>query len=145
MGSVSATVKDYKGGTSVVVVEGITTPTTALAKKLAEFLVAHSDAQVVSYGCSLPYTGDECDSGKYDRVEQRLTLLFSKEKGGARRFSIPAPRDEDVNVDQEPNSDLPEDVMDLFKSLGIKETLIYNGGGMLSRMPKVRARAVTGV
>ncbi len=146
--SVSCTLRDYKGKSSIVTVDVTGTPTLAKAKSLADFLTTHSDAQVIGYGISLNATveNDQCDAGKYDRVEQKLVFLFSEKDGGSRRFSIPAPRDEDVDVDQEGSSDVAEDINDLLKSLGAtKENMRFNGAGLVSKMPKIRKTVKTGV
>lgn len=146
--SVSCTLRDYKGKTSIISVDVTGTPTLSKAKALADFLIKHSGAQVIGYGCSQAATveNDECDAGKYDRVEQKLTFLFSEKDGSSRRFSIPAPRDEDVDVDQEGSSDLAEDINDLLKSLGAtKENMRFNGAGLISKMPTIRKVVKTGV
>ncbi len=146
--NVSCTLRDYKGKSSIVTVDVTGTPTLAKAKSLADFLTTHSDAQVIGYGISLNATveNDQCDAGKYDRVEQKLVFLFSEKDGGSRRFSIPAPRDEDVDVDQEGSSDVAEDINDLLKSLGAtKENMRFNGAGLVSKMPKIRKTVKTGV
>lgn len=146
--SVSCTLRDYKGKTSIVTVDVTGTPTLAKAKTLADFLTTHSDAQVIGYNCSQSATveNDECDQGKYDRVEQKLVFLFSEKSGSSRRFSIPAPRDEDVDIDQEGSSDLAEDINDLLKTLGAtKENMRFNGAGLVSKMPSVRKVVKTGV
>lgn len=146
--SVSCTLRDYKGKSSIVTVDVTGTPTLAKAKTLADFLKTHSDAAVVGYGCSLSATveDDSCDKGDYDRVEQKLVFLFSEKSGASRRFSIPAPRDEDVDVDQEGSSDLAKDINDLLKSLGAtRENMRFNGAGLTSKLPKQRKTTKTGV
>lgn len=146
--SVSCTLRDYKGKTSIVTVDVTGTPSLAKAKKLCEFLETHSDAQVIGYGCSQSATieDDKCNSGKYDRVEQKMVYLFSEKSGASRRFSVPAPRDEDVDVDQEGNSDVAEDINDLLKTLGAtKENMRFNGSGLVSKVPRVRKVVKTGV
>lgn len=145
---VSCTLRDYKGKSSIVTVDVTGTPTLAKAKSLADFLSTHSDAQVIGYGVSLNATveNDSCDAGKYDRVEQKLVFLFSEKDGSSRRFSIPAPRDEDVDVDQEGSSDVAEDINDLLKTLGAtKENMRFNGAGLVSKLPKIRKTQKTGV
>ena len=144
----TCTVEDYKGQTAtskVAVTAANATP--AKAKVLADFIKGQSDARVVGYGCTLDFLGDEVDTGKYDRVLQALTFLYEDQAGKAKRFSIPAPSDESVNDDQEPESDLAEDVKDLLISLGAATTLTYNGGGLKSRTPskQARSKALTGV
>lgn len=146
--SVSCTLRDYKGKVSIVTVDVTGTPTLAKAKSLADFLITHSDAQVIGYGSSQNATveNDTCDAGKYDRVEQKLVFLFSEKDGSSRRFSIPAPKDEDVDVDQEGSSDLAEDINDLLKTLGAtRENMRFNGAGLVSKMPKVRKVVKTGI
>ena len=146
--SVSCTLRDYKGKTSIVSVDVTGTPTLTKAKALADFMTTHSDAQVIGYGASQNATveNDQCDAGKYDRVEQKLTFLFSQKSGASRRFTIPAPRDEDVDTDQEGSSDLAEDINDLLKTLGAtRENMRFNGAGLVSKMPKVRKVVKTGV
>lgn len=145
-GSVSATVRDYKGKCATCKMN-VEKPTKAKAETLAKYLSTHSDAAVTGIGINHTVSGDETDKGKYDRVEQKLVYLFQTDKSGTtKRFSLPAPRDEDVNEDQEPDSDTAEDVADMLKSVtGIKETLVYNGGGLQSRVPKNRSTKRTGV
>lgn len=148
MASLSCTVEDYKRQTATVrVTVPAASATPANAKKLADFIKGQSDARVVGYGVALDYTGDSCDSGDYDRVLHTLTLLYEDQDGKARRFSIPAPSDESLNDDQEPESDLAEDVADLLKAIGAIKSVTYNGGGLKSRLPskEARSKARTGV
>lgn len=147
-GTLTVSLEDYKGKTATPRVRVPEAKATlANAKKVAEFLETHSDARVVSYGASKDYSGDSTDTGKYDRVLQRLELLFEDGDGNSKRFSIHAPRDEDVNDDQEPDSDLAEDVKDLLVDIGAGSAFTYNGGGLESRKPSKQARAkvMTGV
>ena len=147
-GSISCTVRDYKGKQAVVVVDRLAKPTLAQAKTLADFITTHSDAKVIGYAMSMSETveNDDCNAGKYDRVEQKLTFLYSCKDGSSRRFSIPAPRDEDVDTDQEGSSDMAEDINDLLKSVGAtKENMRFNGAGLVSKMPKNRKTVKTGV
>jgi hypothetical protein len=147
-GSLNVSLSDYKGKAGICKVRvPIAKATDANAKKIADFLKTHSDARVTSYGITKDYDGDTVDSGKYDRCLQRLVMFFEDEKGQNRSFSIPAPRDEDVDDDQEPTSDLPEDVKDLLVSVGAVSSVVYNGGGMRSRVPSKQARKkiMTGV
>lgn len=147
-GVLTATVQDYKRKSAVSkIVVPEAKATLANAKILAEFLKTHSDAKVVTYGASKDYSGDSVDTGKYDRVLQRLSLLYEDGDGKSKRFSIPAPRDEDVDDDQEPSSDLAEDVKDLLVGVGAGSDFTYNGGGLKSRLPskESRAKVMTGV
>lgn len=147
-GTLSVSLQDYKGkGATAKVRVPEAKATLANAKKVADFLKTHSDARVVTYGASKDYSGDTTDTGKYDRVLQRLEFLYEDSDGNSKRFSIHAPRDEDVNDDQEPTSDLAEDVKDLLVDVGAGSGFSYNGGGLKSRMPSKEARAkeMTGV
>lgn len=140
--------EDYKGKSGQVRVEvPLAKATDANAKKLADHLKTHSDARVTSYGISKDYAGDSVDAGKYDRCLQRLEFLYEDQDGRSRKFSYPAPRDEDVNVDQEPDSDVAEDTKDLLVSIGAITSWVYGGGGLRSRLPKrgARSTATTGV
>ena len=146
--SVSCTLRDYKGKSSIVTVDVTGTPTLAKAKSLAEFLKTHSGAKVINYGTSQNETveDDSVEAGKYDRVEQKLVFLFSEKDGSSRRFSIPAPLDGDVDVDQEGSSDMAEDINDLLKTLGAtRENMRFNGSGLVSKLPKIRKVEKTGV
>ena len=146
-GFITASVEDYKGKSATVKVRvPQASVTSANAEALADYIATHSDARVVGFGLSFEATGDSTNAGKYDRVLQRLVYLFEDGNGSSRRFSLPAPRDEDVNVDQEPDSDTAEDVKDLLVSFGLTINA-YNGGGLISRSPSKaeRTKALTGV
>lgn len=146
-GYITASVEDYKGKTGVVKVRVPQANVTAAnAESLADYLATHSDARVTGFGLSFEATGDSTSTGKYDRVLQRLVYLFEDGNGNSRRFSLPAPRDEDVNDDQEPKSDTAEDVKDLLVSFGLTINA-YNGGGLISRSPSkdARSKELTGV
>ena len=147
-GKLNITFRDKWGKTSTVHVE-CTDPTIAKAKTLADWLDNHSDAEVRSYGFTQdrPKT-DKTNSGKYDSCYQSLRMMFEDANGQKRTFSIPAPRDEDVNDKQQPVSDLPRDTMQLLEGLkSITKPTRYNGGGLKSRIPEKAARdtAVSGV
>ena len=146
-GFVTCSVQDYKGKSAIVKVKvPQASVTTAKAEELADYIATHSDARVTGFGLSFDAIGDEVDSGDYDRVLQRLVYLYEDSDGNPRRFSLPAPRDEDVNADQEPTGDTAEDVKDLLTSLGVS-IAAYNGGGLISRSPskESRSKALTGV
>ena len=120
-------------------------------EEVADFLKDHSDAKVVSYSFSQSkvYSGDDTDEGKYDRVSQKLRFNYSdsEEENPRKRqisFTIPAPRDEDVNDDQEADSDVAEDVKDLLESVRGGE-LEYKGGYLTSKKPRQVAKKLTGV
>ena len=146
-GYLTCTVQDYKGKSATVRVRVATAKCTINnASALADYIKTHSDAKVVSFGISQEAKGDSTDSGKYDRVLQSLIYLFEDSNGNTRRFSLPAPRDEDVNVDQEPDSDTAEDVKDLLNGFGLAISS-YSGGGLRSRTPgkEARSKVMTGV
>lgn len=146
-GTLTATVQDYLGKCATVKVRvAVANATIGNAEKLADYLKTHSDAKVVGFGLTKDASGDSTSDGKYDRVLQSLRYLFEDKDGRARIFSLPAPRDEDVNVDQEPDSDTAEDVKDLLNGFKLNiET--YNGGGLKSRLPRkeARSKALSGV
>jgi len=146
-GTLSCTVEDYKGKTATCKVNS-TDATIAKAKILADYVAGHSDAKVKSYGHTIDYAGDSVASGKYDRVLQGLRYIYEKEDGKTLSFTLPAPRDEDVDVDQEPDSDTAEDLKDMLVSVSAcTSAAVFQGGGLNSRLPKkeVRKRIVTGV
>lgn len=146
-GTLVCTLTDYKGKSANVKVRvPAAKATLANAKTLAEFLEDMSAAAVSGYGVTLGYV-DTCIEGKYDRVLQSLVLLFENADGQAIRFSIPAPKDGNVNDDQEPHPDVPEDVKDLLVGIGASSSFIYNGGGLRSRLPNkdARSKEMTGV
>ena len=146
-GYLTCSVTDYLGKSAVIKVRVKSAQCTiANASKLADYVKEHSAARVTTFGLSQDAKGDSTDSGKYDRVLQSLVYLYEDKEGQTRRFSLPAPRDEDVNVNQEPDSDTAEDVKDLLNGFGLNID-IYNGGGLRSRTPKKEARVktVTGV
>lgn len=148
-GSLNVSLRDYKGKTGAMSIDvPVAKATIANAKKVAEWAVTHSDAKVVGYGITKRWTGDETDRGEFDRCLQRLEFSYEDKFGKTRRLGYPAPRDEDVDEDQEPLGDVAEDFKDLLVSVGALQTPVsYNGGGIVSRLPKKGARktAMTGV
>ena len=148
-GSVFCTVRDYKGQTSIVTVDLPKGATLAKGKALAEWISKHTCAKVLGYGVTQGETVDDgkITAGKYDRVAQKLTFLYSTKSGASKRFSIPAPLDADVDVDQEGTSDMAEDVNDLLqKTLGaVSERMRFNGAALLSKKPKTLKTTKTGV
>lgn len=149
MGSLNVSLKDYKGKSGRMSFEVPKAKATiANAKKVAEYAQTHSDARVVGYGISVNFKGDETDRGQYDRCLQRLEFSYEDAEGNSRKLGYPAPRDEDVNDHQEPESDVAEDFKDLLVSVGVLVAPVaYNGGGLKSRLPKAGARAtdLTGI
>ena len=146
-GTLTCTVEDYKGKNATCRVSS-TDATIAKALIMAEYIKTHSDAKVKSYGLTLDYAGDSVDSGKYDRVLQGLRYIYEKADGKTLLFTLPAPRDEDVDVDQEPDSDTAEDLRDMLVSVSAcTSAAVFQGGGLNSRLPKKESRkkATTGV
>jgi len=146
-GSINVSLRDYKGKTaSVKVIVPEDKATLANGLLVAAFLEDYSCAAVTGYGVSVDYT-DTTITGKYDRVLQALKLLYKNADGKQVRFSIPAPKDGNVNDDQEPDSDVAEDVKDLLVSIGASSAFVYEGGGLKSRLPSKEARStqLTGV
>ena len=147
--SIYCTVRDYKGKTGNVTVDLPKGATMAKAKALADFIEKHSAAKVLGWGLNQNETKEtgKITAGKYDRIEQKLVFLFSTKAGSSKRFSIPAPIDADVDVDQEGSSDMAEDVNDLLqKTLGaVPERMRFNGAGLVSKLPKIRKTEKTGV
>ena len=147
-GHLTVSVEDYKGKTATVKVRVKSASATLdNAESLADYVSTHSDSRVTGFGVSTDATGDSTDNGKYDRVLQSLVYFFEDENGSNRRFALPAPRDEDVNVDQEPDSDTAEDLKDLLVDIGACTTFVYNGGGLKSRSPgkDARSKEMTGI
>jgi len=147
-GYLTCTVQDYKKKSAVVKVKVASAKATlANAKILAAFLEDYSCAAVTGYGAQIGYD-DSALTGKYDRVLQALELLYQDSSRGSHRFSIPAPKDGNVNNDQEPNSDMAEDIRDMLNGFGLDIPATgYNGGGLRSRVGRKDSRAteLTGV
>jgi hypothetical protein len=147
-GWLTCTVKDYKQKSAVVKVKVTAAKATmANAKTLAETLEDLTCAAITGYGAIVGYS-DSAITGKYDRVLQKLELLYQDASRGAHRFSIPAPKDGNVNDDQECDSDVAEDIRDMLNGFGLDiPDTGYNGSGLKSRLPGKDARAteLTGV
>lgn len=147
-GYLTCSVQDYLGKSATVKVRVKAAKCTiGNANSLADYVQTHSDARVTAFGISQDAKGDSTDTGKYDRVLQSLTYLFEDNEGNAKRFSLPAPRDEDVDDNQEPVSDTAEDLKDLLNGFGLNIS-VYNGGGLKSRTPNKEGRvnkSMTGV
>lgn len=149
----SVTLEDYKGNRRTMSVSQV--GSLSDVENIAKFLDDHSDARIVSHSITETQIWSDNDSeasrGKYERVEQKLVLLFQDTGGGedneSVRFTIHAPSESSVNSDQEPESDLAEDVADLIADNTTRERtdLRYNGGGLTSRIPRSRNKSTTGV
>lgn len=144
----TVTLRDFKGRTGTMKVANCRSSLTmANAKSFAEFVAEHSDAQVVGYGIHESHDGDSADNGKYDRVLQGLKMLYIQEFGNKPTgITLLAPRDEDVDEDQEAVSDFAEDMKDALVAL-TGQSYTFNGSGIVSRTPgsMERKRVLTGV
>jgi len=118
---------------------------------VVSFLKGHSDAKVISASYSEPVAvpEDNTDPGKSDRVAQKLVGLYKTQPtdtslSKAVRFSIPAPRDEDIDKDQEMDSDVAEDLKDMLQTATGKKLRFY-GGYLTSKRPHSLKNKMTGV
>ena len=117
---------------------------------LKGFIESHSDAKVVAYGVSevtlLDASGlfaDDTDKGSYDSIRQRMVFHFRDADTGKRlSFSIPAPRNEDMDADQQPKASVAKAVRDKIAELTSREAvdLHYLGGGLRSKVPPIDQR-----
>lgn len=117
---------------------------------LKDFIETHSDAKVVAYGVSevtlLDASGlfaDDTDKGSYDSIRQRMVFHFRDADTGKRlSFSIPAPRNEDMDADQQPKASVAKAVRDKIAELTSREAvdLHYLGGGLRSKVPPIDQR-----
>lgn len=118
---------------------------------LKSFIEAHSDAKVIAYGVSevtlLDASGlfaDDTDKGNYDSIRQRLIFHFRDADTGKRlSFSIPAPRNEDLDASQQPKPSVAAAVRNKIAELTSREAvdLHYLGGGLRSKVPPMEVRS----
>ena len=150
--------EDYKGQTATVKVSKANS--LSAIKALAEKLGGYSRAKVVSASFTETYIFDNFQSldfgdmlsgsatEHYDRVSQKAKLLFQDADSGAHHsMSIPAPNDNVFDAHQEVNSDVAEDLLDLYAAANSMESndLMYKGGFVVGKKPKMVARTLTGV
>ena len=117
---------------------------------LKEFIETHSDAKVIAFGISvvtlLDASGlfaDDTDKGNYDSIRQRAVFHFRDADTGKRfSFSIPAPRNEDFDADQQPKASVAKAVRDKIAELTSREAvdLHYLGGGLRSKVAPIEQR-----
>ena len=117
---------------------------------LKGFIETHSDAKVVAMGVSeitlLDASGlfaDGTDKGNYDSIRQRAVYHFRDADTGKRfSFSIPAPRNEDFDADQQPKASVAKVVRDKIAELTGREAadLHYLGGGLRSKVAPIEQR-----
>lgn len=118
---------------------------------LKDFIETHSDAKVVAFGVSevtlLDASGlfaDDTDKGNYDTVKQRAVFHFRDADTGKRfSFTIPAPRNEDFEADQQPKASVAKAVRDKIAELTSREAadLHYLGGGLRSKVAPIEQRS----
>ena len=153
--SIAVTFRDYLGKTAMVTVNKGTTLNDA--EQLAEALKSYSRAAVVSAShTETTYFDNDSTGGTfssqagehYDRCEQKCRMNYiDADTGDKISLSIPAPNDNCFDADQQPTSDLAQDIADAIGNSTTRESgnLIYTGGGLLSRLPILRKAARTGV
>lgn len=117
---------------------------------LKDFIETHSDAKVVAYGVSevmlLDASGlfaDDADKGNYDSIRQRAVFHFRDADTGKRlSFTIPAPKNEDFDADQQPKASVAKAVRDKIAELTSREAvdLHYLGGGLRSKVAPIEQR-----
>ena len=149
---------DYKGQTSTVKLAQASS--LSAVKELAEKLGGYSRAKVVSASFTETYIFDNfqnLDFGDmlsgtatehYDRVCQKAKLLFKDADSGSNHsLSLPAPNDNVFDAHQEVDSDVAEDLLDLYAAANSMESndLMYKGGFVVGKKPKMVARNLTGV
>ena len=150
--------EDYKGQSATVKVSKASS--LSAVRELAEKLGGYSRAKVVSASFTETYIFDNFQnldfgdmlsgaaSEHYDRVCQKAKLLFQDADSGSHHsLSIPAPNDNVFNAHQEVNSDVAEDLLDLYAAANSMESndLMYKGGFVVGKKPKMVARTLTGV
>lgn len=115
------------------------------------FIETHSDAKVVAAGISevrlydaSGFFADDTDKGNYDSIKQRLIFHFRDADTGRRfSFSIPAPRNEDLDASQQPKPSVASAVRNKIAELTGREAadLHYLGGGLRSKVPPIEQRS----
>ena len=150
--------EDYKGQTAVVKIAKATS--LSAVQELAEKLGGYSRAKVVSASFTETHIFDNFQSldfgdmlsgeatEHYDRVCQKAKLLFQDADSGSHHaLSIPAPNDNVFDAHQEVNSDVAEDILDLYAAANSMESndLMYKGGYIVGKKPKMIAKKLTGV
>lgn len=157
MHTITVTFRDYLGKTATITVRKGTSLNDA--KQLATALAKYSRAAVVGYSHveSVAHDSDITGSQQlmvteagehYDRVQQKCIFLYVDGDNGEKiRLSIPAPNDNVFDSDQEPLATVAEDIADAIGNSTTRESgnLIYNGGGLLSKLPRVKKSKRQGV
>lgn len=114
---------------------------------------AHSDAKVI--GASVTETivkdasgffADSTDKGKYDSVEQKAKYIFKDaDTGSIVTFTVPAPKEADIDDDQQPKISAATAIKNLIAEVTGREAsdLLYLGGGLKSDLPPSALRRKT--
>ena len=152
------TFEDYKGQTATIRVAKASS--LSAVTELAETLGGYTRAKVVSasftettYFDNLGQTdfGDMLSGSStehYDRVSQKAKLLFlDADTGSHHSLSIPAPNDNVFDAHQEVSSSVAEDLLDAYASANSMESndLMYKGGFLVGKKPRMVARTLSGV
>ena len=149
--------QDYEGKTASVVVDA---DNLDAVEDLAETLKGYSRARIISASFSQKTLYDNNDDATgswdptgehYDTVSQKCKLIYQDtETGDMKTLSIPAPNDNCFQANQQPSSDVAEDIADALAELQSSTysmNLMYKGGGLTSKLPKSdrRSKTMTGV
>ena len=152
------TFEDYKGQTATVKVAKASS--LSAVTELAETLGGYTRAKVVSASFTETTYFDnlgQADFGDmlsgsstehYDRVSQKAKLLFlDADTGSHHSLSIPAPNDNVFDAHQEVSSSVAEDLLDAYASANSMESndLMYKGGFLVGKKPRMVARTLSGV
>ena len=155
--TITVTLRDYKGKMATVKVNRGTSINDA--KQLADQLKDRSQAAVISYShTESSYVDDDKTSDTawlsgmatehYDRCEQKCKFMFLDCDNGERfSISVPAPADSCFDADQEANSDVAKDFMQAIANCTTREAanLLFMGGGLTGKLPKMRKTKMTGM
>ena len=153
----TVTLRDYLGKTAVCKLRKATTLNDA--RQFADSLCSYSRAAVIAYSHTETNYVDDDKTGDdqwgvtvagehYDRVQQKCKMMYKDaDTGDMISVSIPAPNDNCFDGDQEPTSDMAEDIADAIGNATTRESgnLIYLGGGLSSKLPHTRKAKRTGV
>lgn len=144
MGALTVSVKDFERDTGTVRVNvPVAEATLENAEALADFIATHSDAAVTGYGVNVDTTGEVAVSGEpYDKAHIRMVFLFEDANGGARRFSIPAPKKGGFQDNEQPTPELAGLVYEALNDIGLN-LVAYNGGYLYSKGTRDRDTDIT--
>jgi len=100
---------------------------------VAAFLTAYktyTDAKVMSYSVvtETVVADDEFSEGTFDLVDEVMKTTWKTPTGGIVSLSVPAPKDEVVDADEDLTSDAAEDWGDALKTLLGVANIQFRGG-----------------